>query len=115
MDAIRIEPTNPWYDQIYAAWELNGSPSQFDMILYDDSDPPDAVGGAIFRARILGGTVLFWQSASEQATDIPGATAKIEPHWSFASIRYRGLYLVPKRAGMPGIRYEKLVNDLVLE
>jgi len=115
VDAIRIEPTNPWYDQIYAAWELNGSPSQFDMILYDESDPPMAVGGAIFRARLIGGTVFFWQSASEQATDIPEDNSRIKPHWSFASIRYRGSYLVPKREGMPGVRYQKLINDLILE
>lgn len=115
MDGIRIEPTHPYYDQIYTAWELNGSPGQFDMILYDDSDPPAAIGGAIFRAMTLGGVVLFWQEASERATLIPENDSKLKPHWSFASIRYRGLYTVPKREGAPGIRYEKLVNNLMLE
>lgn len=114
-NVTRIEPTHPRYDEIYTQWEHNGSPGQFDMIIYDDT--PDAQGGALFRAMTLGGVVYFFQEASEQATEIPGPEDKsrLDPHWSFASIRYRGEYAVRSSGGMPGLRYQKLINDLSLE
>jgi len=115
MDSIRIDPTHSRYDEIYAAWEDNSSPGQFDMLIRDDSDPPEVIGGSLFRAAVIEGTLYFWQEAGEEDTDIPEGKGKINPGWSFASIRYRGEYTVRSRRGIPGLRFQKLINNFPLE
>ena len=114
MANTRIDPTHSRYDEIYAAWEANGSPGQFDMLIRDDSD--QVIGGSIFRATVIEGTLYFWQEAGEEATDIPtGKNGKVIPGWSFASMRYSGEYEVRRRKGFPGLKYQKLINKLPLE
>lgn len=115
MDSIRIDPTHSRYDEIMEAWEANGSPGQFDMLIRDDSDPQEVIGGSLFRAASIAGTVFFWQEAGEEATPIPEGKNSIDPGWSFASIRYRGEYEVASRHGIPGLQYQKLTNDFPLE
>jgi hypothetical protein len=114
MAGVKIDSSHSRYAEIFAAWEENGYPSQFDMILYNENG--DAEGGAIFRARQMGDDVIFWMSASERSTYIDNENDRpIRPHWSFASVRYRGLFIRRRRNQAPKIRYEKLVNNLILE
>ena len=116
MDGIRIDPTHTRYDEIYAAWEANSSPGQFDMLIWDESNPPEVIGGSIFRAAVIEGTLYFWQEAGDESTPIPeGKSGKIDPGWSFASMRYRGEYTVRRRNGFPGLQYQKLINQFPLE
>lgn len=108
---FEIKSADARYAQVYAAWELNGTSSQFDTLFDDDSGENE--GGALIRVYILDGEPHFFQEASLEETTIPvGANGKVDPGWAFINDFSRGMHGVPTAEGLPGLRSDHLPNKL---